>query len=125
MVINDEGEVLIGQTSNGQDFKLAVNGTIGAEEVKVVANTADYVFKEDYNLRSLEEVEAFIQKEKHLPGIPSAKEQLEQKHIGVSNMMGKHLEKIEELTLYMIEMKKQNQTLQKRVEELEKKLAEK
>lgn len=130
MTINSSGDVLIGQTSNGQDFKLAVDGTIGAKEVKVVANTADYVFEKDYQLRPLEEVESFIQKKKHLPGIPSAAEQKKQKHIGVSNMMGKHLEKIEELTLYMIEMKKvntalqkQNQELQKRLERLEKKLS--
>ncbi|MGH7453858.1 MAG: TMF family protein, partial [bacterium] len=68
---------------------------------------------------SLEEVEQYIKTNKHLPGIPSEKEVAEN-GVSLGEMQAKLLQKIEELTLYMIELKKENDLLQKRVSSLEK-----
>jgi hypothetical protein len=70
-----------------------------------VNNVADYVFNEDYNLRSLEELEQFIKVNKHLPDVPSATE-LEATGLDVAEMNNLLLQKIEELTLYVIELEK-------------------
>ncbi|UGU17910.1 tail fiber protein [Sinomicrobium kalidii] len=91
------------------DAKLTVNGDIHTKEVKVDLNGAvapDYVFKEGYELRSLEEVQAHIQEKGHLPGIPSAKEMGEE-GINLKEMNLKLLEKVEELTLYVISLKEE------------------
>lgn len=90
-------------------------------EAKVQATVAapDYVFKNDYNLRSLDEVEAFINKNSHLPEIPSAAE-FEKNGIELGKMSFDLLKKVEELTLYMIELKKENENLKSRLEKLEK-----
>lgn len=95
--------------SNPNSYKLAVNGKIGAKEVQI-ENTSltwpDFVFKAGYTLRSLAEVEAFINVNGHLPEIPS-EEQVKQEGIKVSELNAKLLQKIEELTLYVIELKKE------------------
>nr|WP_320120071.1 hypothetical protein [uncultured Marinifilum sp.] len=91
--------------------KLEVTGTIKATEIKVEAQTADFVFEEDYQLKSLEEVEQFVQENKHLPDIPSAR-QMEEDGVGLAEMNKLLLQKVEELTLHVIE-------LNKRVQELE------
>ncbi|WP_425237723.1 hypothetical protein [Ulvibacterium sp.] len=96
------GNVGIGTTI--PDDKLTVKGRIHAEEVKVDLSVPgpDYVFKEGYDLKSLEEVQKHIQENGHLPNIPSAQEMEEQGvELGIMNM--KLLEKIEELTLYILE----------------------
>ncbi|MBA3935997.1 MAG: hypothetical protein H0X38_00895 [Planctomycetes bacterium] len=103
MRITDSGNVGIGVTA--PTSALAVNGTISAKEIKVVANPADYVFADGYRLRPLAEVEAFITAHKHLPGVPSAKEQEEQ-GVLMTDLMRAHLEKIEELNLYVIQHQK-------------------
>jgi hypothetical protein len=72
---------------------------------------ADFVFEEDYDLPDLSEVKAFIEKNKHLPEIPSAAE-MQANGVSVSDMLTKHLQKIEELTLYMIDLKSDNTKLQ-------------
>lgn len=83
------------------------DGKIKAKEVEVKANVwADYVFKKDYKLNSLEDVEKHINEKGHLPNIPTAQEVLEN-GINVTDMNSKLLEKIEELTLYSIEQNKQ------------------
>ena len=121
MTINRFGEVGIGTTTIPSGYKLAVDGKAIFEEVKVeIINGADFVFEDDYNLRTIEEVAEFIQTEKHLPDVPSAKE-MEENGIGVAEMNMKLLQKVEEMTLYMIEMKKENDALKSRVEKLEKK----
>ncbi|MGJ8733387.1 MAG: hypothetical protein ACSHW4_09575 [Cellulophaga sp.] len=100
------GDVGIG--TNKPDSKLTVKGKIHAEEIKVdlAVPAPDYVFKEDYNLLSLEEVQQHIKEKGHLPNIPSAKEFEENGlELGVMNM--KLLEKIEELTLYIIKQHKE------------------
>ncbi len=100
-------------TDNTHSYKLAVNGKILSEEVvvKLYENWPDYVFLPDYNLRTLEEVEAHISNHGHLPDVPNA-QTVEANGIGVGEMNTILLKKIEELTLYMI---KQN----KRIEALE------
>jgi hypothetical protein len=91
--------------------KLAVNGTIRSKEV-IVENTGwpDYVFDNAYKLKPLDEVEKFIALNKHLPNIPSAKE-VEEKGLSLGDMQKKMMEKIEELTLYIIELKKELEML--------------
>ncbi|WP_461639621.1 hypothetical protein [Labilibaculum euxinus] len=102
------GNVGIGTTS--PTAKLEVNGTIKATEIKVEAQTADFVFEEDYELKSLEEVEQFVQTNKHLPDIPSAKE-MKENGVGLAEMNKLLLQKVEELTLYVIELKKENKAI--------------
>lgn len=85
--------------------KLDVAGTIRATEILVEAQTADFVFEENYRLRSLEEVERFIIKNKHLPEIPNAA-QMKAEGANLAEMNKLLLMKIEELTLYMIEQQK-------------------
>jgi hypothetical protein len=88
------------------------DGKIFAKEVEVKANVwADYVFKKDYKLNSLEEVEKYIQKNGHLPNIPSEEDVLKN-GLNVAQMNAKLMEKIEELTLYSIEQNKQIKSLQ-------------
>jgi len=94
------------------------NGKIFAKEVEVKANVwADYVFKKDYKLKTLEEVEKHIAEKGHLPNIPSAGEVIE-KGINVAEMDAKLLEKIEELTLYSIDQNKRLQSQSEEINEL-------
>ncbi len=105
IVMDDDGNVGIG--CSNPDEKLTVKGKIHAEEIIVdLAVPADYVFAPDYQLRSLDEVEKHVTEYKHLPGIPSAKEQIAN-GVSMGQMMNKQLEKIEELTLYTIQQQKQ------------------
>jgi len=101
MTLKNDGKVGIG-TVDPQN-KLSVLGTIWAEKIKVsLTDAADWVFEEDYELRSLEEVKAHITKYKHLPDMPSADE-FRQNDMDVADMNNKLLQKIEELTLYLID----------------------
>jgi hypothetical protein len=111
------GNVSIGTTkvTDGQtDFMLSVAGDMRAEsmEVSLESTWPDYVFDKDYSLKTLTEVEKFITKNKHLPNVPSASD-VEDNGINLGEMDAILLQKIEELTLYVIEQ-------QKRIEELEK-----
>ena len=110
--------VLIGKTSQqNSDYKLDVSGPIRANEIKVNLSGADFVFEQDYRLRSLEEVEMFISKNKHLPEIAPANE-MEKDGASLGELNTKLLQKIEELTLYMIEQNKKTNKLIKDVQEL-------
>ncbi|WP_123868200.1 tail fiber protein [Flavobacterium hercynium] len=94
--------------------KLAVKGRIQAEEVRVTADASvfpDYVFANDYKLKSLQEVEEYIKQNSHLPEIPSAKE-VEANGLMLGEMNMSLLKKIEELTLYMIQQNKVMNELQ-------------
>jgi hypothetical protein len=100
---------------------LDVNGTIRSKEVKIEATGwADFVFDKDYKLPSLSEVEMHINEKGTLPDIPSEKEVAE-KGIDVGEMQAKLLQKIEELTLYVIELKKENEAQDKLIQELQNK----
>lgn len=117
----DTGKVGIGVdpgTMTG-DYKLAVQGTIVAEEIIVdVSVFPDFVFENGYRLPSLEQLETQIKESKHLPGIPSAKE-VQANGMPVSEIITKQMQKIEELTLHLISLKKENDALQERVTALE------
>lgn len=115
--IKISGNVGIGTTN--PDSKLTVKGDIHAEEVKVDLSVPgpDYVFKEDYDLKSLEEVQEYIQAHGHLPNVPSAKE-MEENGVQLGLMNMKLLEKIEELTLYVIALEKENSRIESLEEEL-------
>ena len=100
--------------------KLHVAGTVRAEEIKVEAQTADFVFEENYPLKSLKEVEQFITTNKHLPDVPSAKE-MEKDGVGLAEMNKLLLQKVEELTLYLIkehELNKQQEAIIQKQQEL-------
>ncbi|WP_347220132.1 hypothetical protein [Chryseobacterium sp.] len=86
---------------------VAIYGKLEAKDVVITATpTADHVFAEDYSLREISELEQFISEKSHLPEIPSAKEMTEN-GVSVGDFQIKLLQKIEELTLYMISMKKE------------------
>lgn len=104
-VIDANGNMGIGTSSPGS-YRLAVKGKIRAEEIKVETGWADYVFEDDYDLPTLEEVEKHIMEKGHLINIPSAKE-VKENGIQLGEMNKLLLEKIEELTLYVIELKKE------------------
>lgn len=108
------GKVGIGTST--PDNKLDVLGIIRANEVIVETGWADYVFNEDYQLKPLDEVEAFIKENKHLPSVPSAAN-IQEKGAHVAELMTKMMEKIEELTLYSIQQKKEIDALKKRLDE--------
>ncbi|WP_316810307.1 hypothetical protein [Pedobacter heparinus] len=98
------GKVGIGTTTPTE--KLSVNGKIRAHEIKVeTANWPDYVFTKDYQLLSLQQTEQHIKEKGHLPGIPSAAE-AKSNGIDLGEMNAKLLQKIEELTLHLIEQNK-------------------
>jgi hypothetical protein len=101
-------------TTNTSGFALSVGGKIRAEEVKVYAGWADFVFAEDYVLPPLEDVEKHIKEHNHLPAIPSEAEVLEN-GIELGEMNAKLLQKIEELTLYTIEQEKRIQQQQEQI----------
>lgn len=97
--------------SDGEiNYTLSVNGKVRATEVKVYTGWADYVFEEDYKLRSLQAVEQYIKQYKHLPDVPSAKV-VEKQGIFVGEMHATLLRKIEELTLYIIQLEKDKKTI--------------
>lgn len=106
-VFKSNGTVGIG-TVNPGSFKLAVEGKIGAREVRVTNASPwpDYVFSSAYKLPSLSALEDFIKKNNHLPNIPSA-EEVKANGIELGQMNARLLEKIEELTLYVIDLKKE------------------
>ncbi|GAB3718599.1 hypothetical protein GCM10027592_61700 [Spirosoma flavus] len=115
----------VARTPSG--YKLFVEEGILTEKVKVaVKNTndwSDYVFKPNYLLRSLSEVEHYIQQHSHLPGMLSAKEVVE-KGVDVAEMDAKLLEKIEELTLYTIQLEKKDQLKEQKIQQLETEMTE-
>jgi hypothetical protein len=105
MMIDPSGNVGIGNTN--PDAKLTVTGQVHAQEVKVTVNAPgpDYVFEKDYALPSLDQVKTYIEENKHLPEVPSAKE-MEKNGVQLGEMNMLLLKKIEELTLYVIEQNK-------------------
>ena len=132
MIINTSGNVGIGTTrpkqmlhivdgnigvgTNNPQAKLAVNGEILAKSVRVnTSNTywPDYVFENDYNLMTLRELEQYVTANKHLPGIPSAAEVEKKGDVDLGAMNALLLEKVEELTRYVIDLQNQIDELKK------------
>lgn len=120
------GKVWVGaKPSSGSlasDAQLAVNGNVYCSKLKVTqTGWADFVFDAGYKLPALAEVETFIKANKHLPGVVSAKE-VEEKGNDVGKNEAVLLQKVEELTLYMIETNKKLELLQRENESMKKKL---
>lgn len=117
-------DLRIGTTSAATGFRLSVNGKIACTEVLVnaMASWPDYVFKPDYKLMSLENLEQSIRDNGHLPGFPSA-EEVETNGLHLGNIQKQIVEKVEELTLYTIEqaklLKEQGNMLQEFKKEME------
>lgn len=113
------GNVGIG-TSNATE-KLSVNGNVRAKKLIVTqSGWPDYVFAPGYPLKSLSEVASFIKQHKHLPDMPSEKEVAEQ-GLDMGQTQALLLKKIEELTLHVIRIEKENRILQSRIKKLENK----
>ncbi|HWV65097.1 hypothetical protein [Chitinophaga sp.] len=117
------GNISIGGTNPVANYKLSVDGTLGARRIKVQQGAwADYVFHPGYQLPSLQEVENFVTAEKHLEGIPSEKEVLE-KGLDLGDFDQQLLKKVEELTLYIIQLNKNVERLNKQVAEQQQTIA--
>lgn len=118
MFMKKDGQVVIGNapTVNTSNYKLYVQTGILTEKLKVASvaggQWSDYVFADDYQLKSLNEVEEFITKNKHLPDVPSASN-VEQNGYDITTMDATLLQKIEELTLYIIQLQKEVESLKK------------
>ena len=117
--IDNLGNVGIG-TPNPGAYKLAVKGKIHAEEVVVDTGWADFVFKKGYDLMPLEKVAKHIEESGHLPGIPTERE-VKENGVSIGQIQSKLLQKIEEMTLYVIDLKKENDQLKERISLLENK----
>ncbi|MEO8150904.1 MAG: hypothetical protein ABI723_24940 [Bacteroidia bacterium] len=105
--IDNNGNVSIGTTTPATGYMLTVAGKIMCTELKVQLQPfPDYVFSKDYNLKSISEVEEHIKTFNRLPGMPGACE-VEENGMSVGEMQGKVVEKVEELTLYIIQQQKQ------------------
>jgi hypothetical protein len=108
--ISDAG-MAIGSTTIDANYPLSVNGRIRAKEIKVYTAWADFVFDKKYDLMSLKDVEAYINANSHLPELPSARE-VEKEGVSLGEMQAKLLQKIEELTLHLIQQNKKIEKLE-------------
>ncbi len=106
----------IGIGTPNPTFKLDVIGTIRAREIKVDLLGADFVFESDFKLMPLCELEKYINEQKHLPEVASAKE-MKENGTDLGNLNSKLLQKVEELTLYAIEQNKSLKEQAKKNEE--------
>jgi len=118
MKIDKHGRVGIG-TTNTSDAKLTVAGRILAEEMKIILSVpqSDFVFEEDYELMPLPELDQFVRTNKHLPGVPSATEFAHDGY-SVGEMDDLLLRKVEELTLYIIELRKELAEMKNKMESI-------
>jgi len=119
--ITQSGNVGIGTLNPGSN-RLSVEGTLGARAVKVTLATPwpDYVFARKYRLISLSELDNYIKRNKHLPDVPSSND-VRSNGIDLGNMNAELLKKIEELTLFVIDLKKENEKIKSDLTALSKK----
>lgn len=118
LFLADDGKVGIG--TQFPHAELSVNGTVLAKAVRVTTNATywpDYVFGSDYKLMTLSELESYVNENRHLPGIPSASEVEEKGSVDLGEMNTLLLQKVEELTRYIIDLQKQIDELKKGKEE--------
>jgi hypothetical protein len=117
----NRGGVSIGTSNVPTGYLFSVDGKIISEGLRceISGSWPDYVFDENYDLMPLSEVDFFIKKNGHLPGIPTAAE-IEAEGVDVDEMQVKMMEKIEELTLHMIRLEQENEALKARLENIEK-----
>ncbi|TAE24769.1 MAG: hypothetical protein EAZ91_20070 [Cytophagales bacterium] len=111
------GSVGIGTNSPSASYKLSVNGSIRAKELVVETGWADFVFDKSYRLRPLAEVEQFINTHHHLPDMAPASE-IAQNGVAVAEVTTKMMQKIEELTLYVIAQQKQLDAQKRQIRQL-------
>ena len=108
-VIVKNANLLVGKTSQANsNYRLDIDGTVRANEIVVNTTGADFVFEPDYTLPDLSEVHRHIRENGHLPGVPSAAA-MQQEGMAVGELNTILLQKIEELTLYLIELKEENE----------------
>jgi hypothetical protein len=121
VAITTSGSVGIGTMTPPVGYKLAIAGDVIATKVvvKALVNWPDYVFKPDYNLPPLSTIEQHIKEKGHLPNIPTEKEVAE-KGIDLGDMHAKLLQKVEELTLYLIKQEKRLEEQQREIDALKK-----
>ena len=112
----------IGTLDAPASYRLAIDGKVICEEMRVQLYNEwpDYVFDEEYERLSLDELYEFIQSENHLPNIPSAAEIENQGGVDLGEMQRLTIEKLEELTLYILELKESNEALSSKSEVLSK-----
>jgi hypothetical protein len=121
--VNQNGNMFFNQkvginTASTGSHTLAVGGSIGAREVIVEGSGwSDFVFEDTYTLPTLNEVEEYIEKNGHLKDVPSA-EAIEKEGIPLGAMDSRLLQKIEELTLYVIELNKRDEEQQRELNDL-------
>jgi len=125
LVIESNGSVVIGGSSGADGYKLSVNGKMACEEILIDAANywPDYVFEEDYPLLSIDDFEKSISENKHLPGIPSANEISENGGHEIGEMQRQFLEKLEELSLYIIELNTRMKILETENSELKERIS--
>ena len=116
VLFSKDNNVGIG-TLDPQGYKLAVNGTIRAKEIKVDSDWADFVFKKDYKLPTLKEVETHINENGTLPGIPSESE-VKANGVNLAETNALLLQKIEELTLYIIQQEKRMESMEAEIKSI-------
>jgi len=119
---NGGGAVQVGSALTPTGYSFSVNGKMICEELKIQAssNWPDYVFKEHYALLNFDELRHFIKTQNHLPNIPDA-QSMEAHGIEVGDMQKRMMEKIEELTLYILQLEDQYKLLKTELQELKSK----
>lgn len=121
-VVNNAGNVGIGTRSPSAAYKVSVNGGLRAKQIVVESGWADYVFRQGYPLLSLDTLQTYISRHEHLPDMPAASE-VQQQGLDVGAAQTKMMEKIEELTLYVLQLHQQQEALAAQNRLLKKQLA--